>query len=111
METFDNNECLIEMALDFIHLNNISQRYGKKARMVKLIKDRIEDIKKSKEKATTNLKLPIDGKTLMEEFNIKQGVIVGKLLQAVTKQYVNNPSMDKKEALSVAREEFKKLLI
>lgn len=93
--------------VDLMNANNYHTTYGKKTHQVLDILNRIEELEDIDK--MTNVKLPINGKDIMKEFNIKGGPTIGTLLNAVKDSYFENPSITKEECLKIAEEKLKSL--
>jgi tRNA nucleotidyltransferase/poly(A) polymerase len=99
----------IGTTLDLMNANNIHQTYGKKKRQVLDIIARIDELETIEE--SKNVKLPIDGKSIMTEFNLKSGPIIGKLMDKVKDAYFENPNITKDECFKVVEEQIKVLAV
>jgi poly(A) polymerase len=90
----------LETTLDLIHADNIS--HGKDdwkynmPNQVPSIRNRMKNLGGD---FTKKLQLPLDGGEIIKMFNLKPGPIVGKLKKELEDEFLNNPKMDKKEAI------------
>ncbi len=99
---FDGNDHDLEVALDLMHANNISQMYGKKVRLVPGIKEKIAELDK-KQESGKKIVLPIDGHMVMKEFKIKPGPILGVIIKKIREKVIENPSLSREDALAIAK--------
>ena len=100
---FNGNDHDLEVALDLIHANNISQMYGKKVKLVPGIRKKIEELDKKNESGK-QIKLPISGLDIMKEFKIKAGPILGLIIKKEKEKVIENPSFSKEDAMAIAKE-------
>ena len=103
---FDGNDKDLEVALDLIHANNITQMYGKKVKLVPGIKAKIIELDKKNESGK-RLVIPINGEDIMNHFGLKPGVLIGSLMQVVKKETINNPHLTKEEAFELLKKKIK----
>ena len=95
---FDGNDKDLDVALDLIHANNITQMYGKKIKLVPGIRQKIAELdKKSKQESGKRLTIPINGKDIMAEFNIKAGPALGLIMDKVKSKVIENPDITKEQ--------------
>ena len=99
----------IGTTLDLMNANNIHQTYDKKKRQVLDIIARIDELETIEE--SKNVKLPIDGKSIMAEFNLKSGPIIGKLMDKVKDAFFENPKITKEECFKLVEKEIKVLAV
>lgn len=99
----------IGAVVDLMNANNLHQTYGKKKRQVLDILNRIEELDELEE--SKNVKLPIDGKDIMKEFNLKGGPHIGRLLDALKEAYFENPKITKDECFKIVEEQIKVLAV
>jgi tRNA nucleotidyltransferase (CCA-adding enzyme) len=93
---FDGNDKDLEVALDLIHANNISQMYGKKIKFVPEVKRKIAELDKRNESGK-NLVIPINGKDIMAEFNLKPGPTIGLIMDKVKSKVIEDPYVTKED--------------
>ena len=93
---FDGNDKDLEVALDLIHANNISQMYGKKIKFVPEVKKKIAELDKRNESGK-NLVIPINGKDIMAEFNLKPGPTLGLIMDKVKSKVIEDPYVTKED--------------
>ena len=55
----------------------------------------------NEEDKTEHIKLPINGKDIMETYGLKSSPTIGKALVHVKDEYIKNPSMTKEDALEL----------
>ena len=95
------------MALDLIHANNISQTYGKKAKLVPGIRAKIAELDKKNESGK-KIVIPVNGKDIMAHLGIKPSPILGKLMDKLKRSVIETPNITKEEALEIAKQEYLK---
>ena len=105
------NECgdNIGNVVDLMNANNLYQTYDKKKRQVLDILNRIEELDELEE--AKNVKLPIDGKDIMKEFNLKAGPHIGKLMDYLKEAYFENPKITKEECFKLVEDRIKVLAV
>lgn len=106
---FDGDEDALEIALDLIHANNISQMLGKKIKQVPGIREKIKELD-AKNESCKKIKLPIDGNAIMSEFNLKPTKLLGTLILQVKNAVIENPKLTKEEAFRVVENYLKKVV-
>jgi len=106
---FDGNDKDLEVALDLIHANNITQMYGKKIKLVPGIKTKIAELDKKNESGK-NLKIPISGKDIMAEYNLRPGPVIGTIMNKVKNMVIEDPNVTKDELLKFVGEYIKKVV-
>lgn len=106
---FDGNEKDLDVALDLINANNISQMYGKKIKQVPGIRQKIAELDKKSESGK-RLSMPINGNDIMSVFKLKPGVFIGQLIKDVKKEVIKNPHLSKEEALAFVKSKIDKEL-
>lgn len=106
VHNFEGNDKDLEVALDLIHANNVSQMYGKKIKFVPNLRKRIEELDKKNESGK-RLVMPISGKDIMQEYNLKPGPIIGVIMDKVKSKVFENPDLTKIEALKFVEEYLK----
>lgn len=105
---FDGNDKDLEVTLDLIHANNISQMYGKKVKQVPGIRQKIEELdKKGKQESGKKIVIPISGNDIMAEYSIKSGPLVGILMKQAKSKMIEDPSTTKEELLRYVGEYLK----
>jgi putative nucleotidyltransferase with HDIG domain len=108
---FNGNDKDLDVALDLIHANNITQMYGKKIKLVPGIRRKIEELdRQSKNQSGKKLTIPINGKDIMAEFNIKAGPTLGVIMNEVKKKVIENPDVTKEELFKYVEEYIKKVV-
>lgn len=111
VDSFNGNEQTLEVTLDLIHANNLSQMYGKKIKLVPGIKEKIMELdKKGAAESGKKIVVPITGHDLMKEYNLKPSPILGKLMAEAKKAVIENPSASKEEVLKYVGEYLKKIV-
>ncbi len=68
---------------------------------------RIEEVKEKEE--LSKLRPPITGNEIMDMFELEPGPIVGKIMDALYEQRINDGEVSKEEAIKLAKETYKKL--
>ena len=106
---FDGDDDALEITLDLIHANNISQMYGKKIKQVPGIREKIKELD-AKNESCKKIKLPIDGNAIMSEFNLKPTKLLGTLILQVKNAVIENPKLTKEEAFRVVENYLKKVV-
>lgn len=81
----------LDLTLDLIDADNKSI-YGpfRKENQIQLVRERLKAIKEKGEDCS-NIKLPINGKDIMEHYNIEQSPIIGDIIIFLKKKYIGNP--------------------
>lgn len=92
-------------ALDMMHADNISHK-GPSAMpdQIPSIQSRISDL--STQQTDTKPKLPINGNDIMRTLDLTPGPILKHLLQAVEDAWYENPSIDAKTAMDIAKKAY-----
>jgi poly(A) polymerase/tRNA nucleotidyltransferase (CCA-adding enzyme) len=85
----------LDITLDLMHADNIS--HAKNYCMENQIPLVIEELKTLDTKEVEKVPLPIDGKDIMKEFNLKPSPIVGECLKLAEDVYFENPNATKEE--------------
>ena len=97
------NECgtktRLNSLLDVIEADNICKRDERKYEQVSIFKKTVEDIEKLDGKEINKINLPINGKDIMSEFNIKEGREVAKYLALARFAYLGDPNITKDELI------------
>ena len=105
---FDGNDKDLDIALDLIHANNITQMYGKKIKLVPGIRQKIAELdKKSQNQSGKRLTIPINGKDIMAEFNMRPGPALGLIMDKVKSKVIDNPDITKEELFKYVEEYLK----
>lgn len=108
---FEGNDKDLEVALDLIHANNITQMYGKKIKFVPGLKQKIEELdEKSKQESGKKIVIPLSGKDIMAEFNLRSGPIIGTIMNKVKSKVIEDPSVTKEELFKYVEEYLKKVV-
>ena len=107
VSNFNGDDKTLEMALDLIHANNISQTYGKKAKLVPGIRAKIAELDKKNESGK-KIVIPVNGKDIMAHLGIKPSPILGKLMDKLKRSVIETPNITKEEALEIAKQEYLK---
>ena len=95
--------------LDLMNANNLHQGGDKKKRQVLDIIARMEELETIEE--SRNVKLPIDGKDIMKEFNLKSGPAIGKIMDKLKEAFFENPKITKEECFKLVEKEIKVLAV
>ena len=105
---FDGNDKDLDVALDLIHANNITQMYGKKIKLVPGIRQKIAELdKKSQNQSGKRLTIPINGKDIMAEFNMRPCPALGLIMDKVKSKVIENPDVTKEELFKYVEEYLK----
>ena len=89
----------LENILDVIHADNISHsEHGSMPNQINIVRQRIEKLNSQIDKS--NLKLPINGKDLIQ-MGIKQGPQFKSILDMVQDEWYENPDITKEEAIEL----------
>ncbi len=108
---FEGNDKDLDVALDLIHANNITQMYGKKIKLVPGIRNKIIELdKKGKQQSGKKIVIPINGKDIMAEFNIKAGPALGLIMDKVKSKVIENPEITKEELFKFVEEYLTKVV-
>jgi len=92
----------LDSILDFIHADNISHSdESSMPNQVKMVRQRIKDLNAPVGK--TEVKLPISGADVLA-LGVKQGPMVGKVLDAVKEAWYGNPDLTKDEAIEIVKQ-------
>lgn len=90
----------LENVLDLIHADNIAHsETSSMPNQIDFVKTRLKSI----ETTTSKPKLPITGFDLQKELDLKPGPIFSEIMKAITEAWLENPKLDKKESLNIAR--------
>jgi len=107
---FDGNDNDLNVALDLIHANNITQMYGKKIKLVPGIRKKIEELdKKSKAESGKKIEIPLSGKDIMAEFNLRPGPVIGTIMAKIKSKVIENPYVTKEELFKYVEDYIKKV--
>lgn len=96
----------MDLIMDIINADMSCHRI-QRPNLIKNIKEKIDKVKKE-EKTYDKKNFPINGKDIMERFNLKPSKKVGELLSMVTDHWFDNPKITKEECFKVIEEELKK---
>jgi tRNA nucleotidyltransferase/poly(A) polymerase len=97
------------VTLDLIEANNCHVTFNKKKKQVFDILKRMEELEKSEE--IRNIKLPITGSDIMNEFNVKSGPTIGYILDEIKEAYFENPKISKVDCFNIARNKLRSLTV
>ena len=97
-----------DLVMALIDANNKNQIYGKKINQITNIRQKIADLEAKEKNNLSKIQLPLNGKDIMERFNLKSSPLIGKLLKKVKDAYFDNPQMSKEEALDFVNDMIKK---
>jgi hypothetical protein len=89
--------------LDLIHADNTSHS-GKSAmpNQVNYIKQRLEKLN-APVGSKFEVKLPVNGNDIKSALGIKEGPLVGKILDDIKEIWFENPNLTKEEAIEIAK--------
>ena len=93
---------------DLMNANNMLSVKGNDKEQVLNILSRIEQLQNDEK--NMKVKLPITGKDIIKEFNIKEGKCIGIILNNIKEAYFENPNMTKDEAFEIAEATLKKIV-
>ena len=106
---FEGNERALDVCLNLIHANNITQMYGKKIKQVPGIREKLAEMEKKNESGK-KIVLPCDGKEVMKLTGLKAGPTLGVIMSKIKNKVIENPHLTKDEALSFAVEYLKAIV-
>lgn len=106
---FDGNDKDLDVALDLIHANNITQMYGKKIKLVPGIREKIKELDKNNESGK-KIVIPINGEDIMKEFNIKPTPVLGQIMNKIKNKVIEDPSVTKEQLFKFV-EEYLKMVV
>ena len=109
VSNFDGDDEALDIALDLIHANNISQMYGKKIKLVSGIREKIKELDKKNESGK-KIVIPINGKDIMKEFNLRPSPVLGKIMDRLKQKVIENPSLSKEDAFKFVQEYLAKVV-
>ncbi len=94
----------IDLVLDVINADNTSHAIGyNMPNQIKLLKEKIKEMNSNGK--PFKVVLPIDGNTIIKEFDLKPSPIIGKLLEKVIDRYLDNPNLTKEQCLDIVAKE------
>lgn len=92
------NDRQYELVMNLMDANNKCRQYGQKPHQVDNIKKKIDMLVLRDEKKTkSSIKIPINGRDIIKNFNLKSGPIIGRLLKKAKEEFFKNPKMTKEE--------------
>ena len=106
---FNGDENALNVALDLIHANNLSQAFCKKAKLVPGVRQKIEELDK-KQESGKKLVIPVNGQDVMDYLNIKPGPFLGTLMNKIKTKVIETPNVSKEELLEYAKEYMEKVV-
>lgn len=109
VSNFNGDDDALNIALDLIHANNISQMYGKKIKLVPGIRGKIKELDKKNESGK-KIVVPIDGNDIMKEFKLKPSPILGTIMTKLKQKVIEDPSLTKEGALKFVEEYLAKVV-
>jgi putative nucleotidyltransferase with HDIG domain len=109
VSNFNGDDDALNIALDLIHANNISQMYGKKIKLVPGIRGKIKELDKKNESGK-KIVIPIDGNDIMKEFKLKPSPILGTIMTKLKQKVIEDPSLTKEGALKFVEEYLAKVV-
>jgi putative nucleotidyltransferase with HDIG domain len=109
VSNFNGDDDALNIALDLIHANNISQMYGKKIKLVPGIRGKIKELDKKNESGK-KIVVPIDGNDIMKEFKLKPSPILGTIMTKLKQKVIEDPSLTKESALKFVEEYLAKVV-
>ena len=95
---------------EFVRADITTKNKEKEAEINKYLDEmekRIEEVKEKEE--LSKLRPPITGNEIMDMFELEPGPIVGKIMDALYEQRINDGEVSKEEAIKLAKETYKKL--
>jgi tRNA nucleotidyltransferase (CCA-adding enzyme) len=110
VSNFDGYDDTLDIALDLIHANNISQIYGKKARLVPGIRAKIKELDKKNESGK-NIVIPVNGNEVMAHLGIRPSKILGTIFDKLKIACIKEPGLTKEDALAIAKAEYEKIVV
>ena len=109
VSNFEGDDETLDIALDLIHANNISQMYGKKIKQVPGIRAKIKELDEKNESGK-KIVIPITGNDIMKEFNLKPSPVLGTLMKVLKKKVIEKPDLTKAEAFKAVQEYLAKVV-
>lgn len=97
----------IAITLDLMNANNVHQAVDRKVKQVYDVITRMEELEETEK--MMNVKLPIDGNSLIKEFKLKGGPWIGHVLAEVKEAYFENPNITKDECFEIAEKVLHKI--
>lgn len=99
---FDGNDKDLDVALDLIHANNITQMYGKKVKFVEGVRRKIAELDKTNESGKKII-LPVNGNELMKALGLRPGPTLGFLINHIKRKVIEDPTLTKEGAIECAK--------
>ena len=91
----------LDIILDVINAdNNSHDELFNSPNQVELIMDKIKELQNS-ENTSDKLSLPINGKDIMEKFNLKSSPKIGEFLDLIKDRYLDNPEITREECFKL----------
>jgi tRNA nucleotidyltransferase (CCA-adding enzyme) len=109
VSNFNGDDDALNIALDLIHANNISQMYGKKIKLVPGIREKIKELDKKNESGKKII-IPINGNDIMKEFGLKPSSVLGVIMTKLKQKVIEDPSLTKEGALKFVEEYLAKVV-
>jgi hypothetical protein len=82
--------------------------YGKKIKLVPGIRNKIIELdRKGKQQSGKKIVIPINGKDVMAEFNLKPSKVLGIIMDKVKSKVIENPEITKNELFKFIEEYLK----
>jgi len=106
---FENNEPALEVCLNLIHANNISQMYGKKIKQIPGIREKIKEMDK-KQESGKQITLPVNGNDVMQHLKLRPSPLLGAIMKQIKDKAIEDPSLTKEEALKIAEKYIEKVV-
>jgi putative nucleotidyltransferase with HDIG domain len=107
---FDGDDDTLDIALDLIHANNITQLFGKKAKLVPGIRAKIKELDKKNESGK-NIVIPVNGNEVMAHLGIRPSKILGTIFDKLKIACIKEPGLTKEDALAIAKAEYEKIVV
>jgi tRNA nucleotidyltransferase/poly(A) polymerase len=110
VSNFDGDDDALDIALDLIHANNITQLFGKKAKLVPGIRAKIAELDKKNESGK-NIVIPVNGNEVMAHLGIRPSKILGTIFNKLKIACIKEPGLTKEDALAIAKAEYEKIVV
>ena len=99
---FDGNDKDLDVALDLMHANNITQMYGKKVKFVEHVRKTIAELDKNNASGK-KIVLPVNGNELMKALGLRPGPTLGLLINHIKRKVIEDPTLTKVKAIEYAK--------
>ena len=97
-----------DLTLALIDANNKCQCDKSKTNQIDYVRKKIAELEEKEKNNLSKIKLPINGKDIMQVFSIKSGPIIGRLLKKIKDAYFEDPTITREKCLELISEQIKK---